>query len=122
MALKKSLRPSEWVGQFMTIPTVLRFQVPHATSPIAALARLSGSSYLIEVDSLAPKETINIGTKPLVMKTPANRTIFVDRPFLTAENVKSLLQEVDHKADKYMVLIYVSGVRYADGTSWTSNQ
>ena len=90
--------------------------------PIAALARLSGSSDLIELGSLASKETITLGTKPLMIEKPANKTIFVDRAFVTAENVKSLIPEDDRNAEKFMLLIYISEVHYEDGTTWTSNE
>jgi hypothetical protein len=92
------------------------------TEPQAASALESGSSELIVLGSLAPAETINLGTSPLVIPTPKNRTIFVDHPFVTADDVKSLLTEEREKAQKYMIVIYVSEIHYADGTIWTGGK
>lgn len=88
--------------------------------PKSAPGLLSGTTQLIKLGSLGPTETINLGTNPLMIQHPENRTIFVDRPFVTAEDLKSLMLNERRKAEKYMVIIYVSEIHYEDGTTWAA--
>lgn len=82
---------------------------------------LSGTTPLIHLGQLAEKETCNIGTNPLLIKSPATKTVFVERPIIMWDEVKSLTSDGTRntfKAD-YAAVIYVSEIHFADGTQWT---
>jgi len=92
-----------------------------APEPSNGVVLLSGTTQSIRLDALAPKESCNIGINPLPIPTiPATKTVFVDQPLLTAEDVKSLPLDGDLKKLKYVVVMYVFEIRYDDGTSWTA--
>jgi hypothetical protein len=55
-----------------------------------------------------------------MIEKPENKTIFVDRAFVTAGDVKPLILKESLKAEKYMVIIYVSEIHYEDGTAWAA--
>jgi hypothetical protein len=80
---------------------------------------LAGTTGLIQLNALAPKETSNISTNPLILPVSATRTVFVDRPFLTAEDVKSLPLDGPPDKIKYTAILYVAEVQYTDSTTWT---
>ena len=81
---------------------------------------LSGTTQSVKLDALAPKETCTIGIKPLPLGARSTKTVFVDQPLLTAEDVKSLPLDGDPLKAKYVVIMYVFEIRYDDGTSWTA--
>jgi hypothetical protein len=82
----------------------------------AAEVFLSGATPLIQLEALASKETGTISISPLVAPTRATKTVFVDHPLLTADDVKSL--PLDNSTPKYEVVMFVSEIHYADGTTW----
>ena len=75
-------------------------------------AFLIGTSPLIQLEALSPKETSNIGIDPLPIPRSATKTVFVDRPFITVDDVKSL------PLNRYTVVVFVSEIHYEDGTTW----
>ena len=79
---------------------------------------LSGSTQLIQLEALALKETANVSIDPLVISTPATKTIFIEHPLLTANDVKSLPLTDPTPVFKYAVVMFVSEIHYADGTTW----
>jgi len=79
---------------------------------------LSGSTPLIQLEALALKETANVSIDPLVIPTPATKTIFIEHPLLTANDVKSLPLTAPTPVIKYAVVMFVLEIHYADGTTW----
>jgi len=79
---------------------------------------LSGSTQLIQLEALALKETANVSIDPLVIPTPATKTIFIEHPLLTANDVKSLPLTDPTPVIKYAVVMFVLEIHYADGTTW----
>jgi hypothetical protein len=90
--------------------------------PASAEVFLSGITPLIQLEALSPKGTSNISTNPLVIPTPATKTVFVNHPLLTAEDVKSLPLDDPTPRIKYTMVMYVSEIRYDDGTTWESGR
>ena len=86
--------------------------------PPEAEILLSGSTQLIQLEALALKETANVSIDPLVISTPATKTIFIEHPLLTANDVKSLPLTDPTPVSKYAVVMFVSEIHYADGTTW----
>jgi hypothetical protein len=91
--------------------------------PPEAKTYLSGTTALIQLEALAANETINVSINPLVIPTPATKTVFIDQPLLTADDVKSLPLDGPPPIIKYSVVMFVSEIHYSDGTTWeiTSN-
>lgn len=83
-----------------------------AAPPSSAEVFLSGTTPLIQLGALSPNETSHIGIDPLPLPTVATRTVFVDRAFISVDDVRSL------KGNKYTVVIFVSEIHYGDGTKW----
>jgi len=79
---------------------------------------LTGSTQLIQLEALALKETANVSIDPLVIPTPATKTIFIEHPLLTANDVKSLPLTDPTPVIKYAVVMFVLEIHYADGTTW----
>jgi hypothetical protein len=79
---------------------------------------LSGATRLIQLEGLAPKETGTISINPLVLPTTATKTVFIDHPLLTTGDVKSLPLDSPTPIIKYVVVMFVSEIHYADGTAW----
>ena len=79
---------------------------------------LSGSTQLIQLEALASKETANVSIHPLVVGTPATKTIFIEHPLLTANDVKSLPLADLTPVIRYAVVMFVLEIHYADGTTW----
>ena len=73
---------------------------------------LSGTTPLIQLEALEPKETSHIAIDPLPVPIPADKTVFVDRAFISVDDIKSLT------ANKYTAVVFVSEIHYADGTRW----
>ena len=73
---------------------------------------LSGTTPLIQLEALSPKETSHIAIYPLPVPIPADKTVFVDRAFISVDDVTSLT------ANKYTAVVFVSEIHYADGTRW----
>lgn len=90
--------------------------------PASAEVFLSGTTPLIQLEALTAKATSNISTNPLVIPTPATKTVFVDHPLLTAEDVKSLPLDNPTPKIKYAVVMYVSEIHYDDGTTWEAGK
>jgi hypothetical protein len=92
-------------------------------SPNSASAEvlLTGTTDVIQLTSLSPKETSTIGINPLPAPTSATKTVFVDRPLVTVDDVKSLVMDSDNRVStrKYALVIFVSEIQYNDGTRWT---
>ena len=78
----------------------------------SAEAFLSRTTPLIQLEALSPKETSNIGIDPLPLPKSATKTVFVDRAFISVDDVKALT------GNRYTVVVFVSEIHYADGTKW----
>jgi hypothetical protein len=79
---------------------------------------LSGSTPLIELNQLAQAESVNIGTNPLKLPTTVTKTVFIDYPILSANDVKSSPVEWNRRDSRYNIALYVSEIHYLDGTRW----
>ncbi len=79
---------------------------------------LSGTTPLIQLGALAANETSNVSINPIVIPTPATKTVFIDQPLLTADDVKSLPLDDPTPVIKYSVVMFISEILYADGTTW----
>jgi hypothetical protein len=81
---------------------------------------LSGTTALIRLGTLAPKETCNIGPNSVNNPFPATQKVFVDNPFLKVEDIKSLTLDgaLETLKDDYTVVVFVSEISYDDGTTW----
>lgn len=79
---------------------------------------LSGFTQLIELEALASKETATVSIAPLVVGVPATKRIFIEHPLLTANDVKSLPLTDPTRVTIYAVVMFVSEIHYADGTTW----
>ena len=77
---------------------------------------LTGTSDLIQLTSLNPKEITAIGINPLPVPTSALKTVFVNRPLVMVDDVKSVAVG---STGKYALVIYVAEVHFNDGTRWT---
>ena len=86
--------------------------------PESAEVFLSGATQLIQLEGLAPKETGTISINPLILPSTATKTFFIDHPLLTAADVKSLPLDSPTPIIKYAVVVFVSEIHYADGTTW----
>lgn len=86
-----------------------------------AVIILSGSTPLIQLGQLAEKETVNIGINPMPYKYPAKKTVFVERPIIAWDEVKSLTFDGTRATFKedYALVMYISEIHFADGTKWT---
>ncbi len=73
---------------------------------------LSGTTPLIQLEALGPKETSHIAIYPLPVPVPADKTVFVDRAFISVDDIQSLT------ANKYTAVVFVSEIHYGDGTRW----
>src|SRR5688572_21456043 len=73
----------------------------------------SGTTPLIQLEALGPKETSHIAIAPLPVSIPADKTVFVDRAFITVDDLAFLTA-----ANKYTAVVFVSEIHYADGTRW----
>ena len=90
-------------------------------SPEPAETFLSGTTPLISLGQLAQQETCNISTYPLLIESPATKTVFVDQPIIAWDQVKPLTFDGTRTTfkDDYAAIMYVSEVHFADGTKWT---
>jgi hypothetical protein len=81
---------------------------------------LSGVSQLIQLETLAPKETSTIGIKPLPVPSEVKKIAFVERPLITVDDVRSLPADGSGKPPKpeYTIVFFVSEIHYSDGTRW----
>lgn len=90
----------------------MRISVSSCTAPApSAEVFLSGTTPLIQLEALAPKQTSHIAIYPMPVPMP-DKTVFVDRAFISVEDVTSLT------ANKYTAVVFVSEIHYADGTRW----
>jgi hypothetical protein len=82
---------------------------------------LSGTTPLIHLGQLAENESCNISTNPLFINRRATKTVFVERPIIMWDEVKSLTSDGTRGSfkDDYGAIIYVSEIHYADGTQST---
>jgi hypothetical protein len=89
--------------------------------PEAVETFLSGITTLIKLGPLAQKETCNISTYPLLINTPATKTVFVDQPIIAWDQVKPLTLDGSRNTFKedYAAVIYVSEIQFEDGTTWS---
>jgi hypothetical protein len=85
----------------------------------------SGSTPLYEIGVLVPKGMCNIAIDPVPAPppmTPAVTTnVTVDRPMITAADLKDLRPNDPPPKIKYVVVVYLSQIRYDDGSSWQAN-
>lgn len=79
---------------------------------------LSGITPLIEVGELLKRETVNISTNPPRIPMPGLRTVFVDQPLITLDEVRSLREDGKAFKDDCTVLVYISEIDFSDGTQW----
>ena len=86
--------------------------------PITPTALLSGGTDFIDLEALPPKETTIIGTDPLPVLQPGARTIYVARPFMMVDEVKPIVEREKAAGKKYLVVLYVSEIRFGDGSKW----
>jgi hypothetical protein len=100
----------------------MRIATSQCEPPVAPLAFLSGGTDFIDLKELPPKETTIIGIDPLPVLRPGERTIFVARPFLKVDDVKPVINNEKSEGRKYLVVLYVSEIRFADGTEWAMKQ
>lgn len=89
--------------------------------PATPQAALSGGTDFIDLDALPPKETTIIGIDPLPVQQPGQRTIYVVHPFMRVDDVKPM-GEILKQGKKHVVVLYVSAIRFADGTQWAMPQ
>ena len=79
---------------------------------------LSGGTDFIDVQALPPKETTIIGTDPLPVLQPGARTIYVPSPFMMVDDVKLVVENKKAEGRKYLVVLFVSEIRFGDDTKW----
>lgn len=86
----------------------VRIATSGCEAPVSPTALLSGGTDFIQLKALPPNEATIIGTSPLAVPQPGERTIFVERPFVTANDVRSVFENEKGEGKKYTVVIYVS--------------
>lgn len=96
----------------------LRIATSRCEAPAAPEALLSGGTDFIDLEALPPKETTIIGTDPLPVLQPGKRTIYVARPFVTVDDAKPVVDIQKGESKMYVVVLYVSAIRFGDGTQW----
>jgi hypothetical protein len=96
----------------------MRIATSRCEAPAAPEALLSGGTDFIDLEALPPKQTIIIGTDPLPVLQPGHRTIYVARPFLTVDDVKPVVEIQKAEGKMYVVILYVSAIRFGDGAQW----
>jgi hypothetical protein len=85
-----------------------------ADPPPSAEAFLTRTTPLIQLGELSPKETSNIGIDPLPLPSSATKTVFVDRAFISVDDVRSLT------VNSYTVVVFIQEIQYGDGSRWPS--
>lgn len=91
----------------------MRISISSCSAPApSAEVFLSGTTPPIQLEALGPQETSHIAIAPLPVPIPADKTVFVDRAFISVDDIRSLT------ANKYTVVVFVSEIHYADGTRW----
>lgn len=94
----------------------IKISISSCTAPVPpAEVFWSGTTQLIQLEALGPKETSHIAINPLPVPIPADKTVFVDRAFISVDDIQFLT------ANKYTAVVFVSEIHYADGTRWLSN-
>lgn len=83
-----------------------------SAEPPSAEVFLSGTTPLIQLGELSPKETSHIAINPLPLPMSATKAVFVDRAIISVDDVKSLTE------NKYTAVVFVSEIHYGDGTTW----
>ena len=83
-----------------------------AAPPPSAEVFTSGTTPLIQLETLGPKETSHIAINPLPLPMPATKTVFVDRAIISVDDIKSLA------INRYAAVVFVSEIHYGDGTRW----
>jgi len=83
-----------------------------AEPPASAEAFLTRTTPLIQLGELSPKETSNIGIDPLPLPSSATKTVFVDRAFISVDDVRSLTVK------SYTVVVFIQEIQYGDGSRW----
>lgn len=88
----------------------------------APSALLAGTTDVIQLNSFPSRSTVVVGLNPLPLPSSAPATIFVDHPFVTAGDLKSLSGEAGDSASakRFALVISVAEIRFADGKSWTA--
>jgi len=85
--------------------------------PATPEAALSGGTEFIDLDALPPKEATIIGIHPLPLLQPGQRTVYVVHPFMKVDDVRPM-GDILKQEKKHVVVLYVSAIRFADGTQW----
>ena len=82
---------------------------------------LSGATQLIPLGQFARNETCNISTYPLLIDSPATKTVFIDQPIIAWDQVKPLTLDGTRNTFKedFSAVIYVSEIQFVDGSKWT---
>lgn len=96
----------------------MRIATSGCEAPVSPAALLSGGTDFIDLQALPPNETTIIGTDPLPVLQPGERTIFVTRPFMTVDDVKPVVENEKGEGRKYLVVLYVSEISFEDGRKW----
>lgn len=87
-------------------------------TPPAALA--SGVTRSIPIAFLQPRRTVTIGIKPLPVIDEFD-PVFIERPLIMVEELKPLRSgDSLVSPGEFMLLVFVSEIRYMDGSSWSS--
>ena len=81
---------------------------------------LTGSTPLIQLGPLSKNETCNISLNPLMVEAPATKTVFVEQPIITWDQIKPLTVDgvLGHFKENYVVVLYVSEIQFDDGATW----
>ena len=96
----------------------IRIAISKCEAPAAPEALLSGGTDFIDLAALLPKEITIVGIDPLPVPQPGKRTIYVSRPFMTVDDVKLVVDSQKAVSNRYVVVLYVSEIRFVDGTQW----
>jgi hypothetical protein len=80
---------------------------------------LTGTTEAIQLPALNPRHTYTIGINQLPVPSTQNDAVFVNRPFVTVDDLRSLITNTEGPAVKYALVIFVAEIQYKDGTNWT---
>ena len=96
----------------------MRIATSKCEAPAVPEALLSGGTDFIDLEALPPKETTIVGINPLPVLQPGKRTVYVARPFVTVDDVKPVVELQKELSKRFVVVLYVSEIRFGDGTQW----
>jgi hypothetical protein len=96
----------------------MRIALTGCAAPGTPEAYLTGGTDFIDLEALPPKETTIVGINPLPVLQPGKRTNYVGRPFITVDDVKPVVELQTEVSKRFVVVLYVSEIRFGDGTQW----